>query len=603
MARDYDRSHLFTRRAVLLGGAKLAIFSVLMGRIYYLQVIQGEKYKTLADENRINLRLIAPPRGQILDRNGTPVAMNQQNYRLVLLPDQVENMNNLLDRVSTYLPLTEADRKRILRDVKNDRSLNAVLIRDNVTWDQVASLSLHSLDLPGTDIEMGEVRTYPYTTSTAHILGYIGTPSEKDLKDDDDDEPIMSAPGFRIGKSGVEKYYDRLLRGTAGTVNLEVNAHGRVVRELARREPQIGNDLKLTIDIGLQEYAANRLKDEESAAAVVMDVQTGAIRCLISHPGFDPNLFTYGIAQDDWEKLNTDIHTPLLNKVVNGAYAPGSTFKPVVALAALDAGIVDPNATVFCPGYYDLGEHRFHCWKHGGHGHMNLKDAMAGSCDTYFYDLGKRVGIDRMQAMAKRLGLGQKLGVDLPQERSGLIPGRAWKLALHAGLWRQGDTLVSSIGQGSTLTTPLQLAVMAARIANGGKAVTPRLVMPDHPLPPFSDLGLDPKNLGLVQEAMAAVLQPGGTAYASRILDDKQAMAGKSGSAQVRRISMAERETGVIKNEALPWQQRDHALFIAYAPVVAPRFSVAVVIEHGGSGGHVAAPIARDLLIETMKRM
>ena len=419
MARDNDRLHLFTRRAILLGGAKIGLLSMLAGRIYYLQIIKGDKYRTLADENRINLRMLAPPRGQILDRNGTPLAINQQNYRIVLLPEQVNDLEQLLDHVNGYVPLTEIDRKRIARDLKNAGDLNAVLVHDNLTWEQVATLSLHSLDIPGSDIEVGEVRSYPYTATTSHVLGYIGAVSEKDMNDD---EPILAIPGFRIGKSGAEKFYDHHLRGVAGTVQLEVNAHGRVVRELARQEPKIGNDLKLTIDIGLQQFVVEQLKPAQSAAAVVMDVHTGAVRALVSHPGFDPNLFTYGITQDDWETLNSDPHTPLLNKTVNGAYAPGSTFKPVVALAGLESGILDPEARVFCPGYMDLGEHRFHCWKHGGHGHVNLKEAVAGSCDTYFYDLGKRVGIDTICAMAKRLGLGQKLGIDLPQERSGTDP-------------------------------------------------------------------------------------------------------------------------------------------------------------------------------------
>ena len=599
MARDNDRLHLFTRRAILLGGAKIGLLSMLAGRIYYLQIIKGDKYRTLADENRINLRMLAPPRGQILDRNGTPLAINQQNYRIVLLPEQVNDLEQLLDHVNGYVPLTEIDRKRIARDLKNAGDLNAVLVHDNLTWEQVATLSLHSLDIPGSDIEVGEVRSYPYTATTSHVLGYIGAVSEKDMNDD---EPILAIPGFRIGKSGAEKFYDHHLRGVAGTVQLEVNAHGRVVRELARQEPKIGNDLKLTIDIGLQQFVVEQLKPAQSAAAVVMDVHTGAVRALVSHPGFDPNLFTYGITQDDWETLNSDPHTPLLNKTVNGAYAPGSTFKPVVALAGLESGILDPEARVFCPGYMDLGEHRFHCWKHGGHGHVNLKEAVAGSCDTYFYDLGKRVGIDTICAMAKRLGLGQKLGIDLPQERSGLIPNRAWKLAMHSGLWRQGETLVAAIGQGYMLTTPLQLAMMAARIANGGKAITPHLVL-NEDLPPAPDLGIDPEHLKLVQDAMAAVLSPIGTAYSARVMDEKMAMAGKTGTAQVRHITTAEREEGVATNDELPWEQRDHALFIGYAPVSAPRYAVSVIIEHGGSGAHIAAPLARDILVEAQKRL
>lgn len=605
MARDNDRQRLFTRRAVLLGGAKLGLLSVLVGRIYYLQVIEGEKYRTLAEENRVNLRLISPPRGQILDRAAAPLAINQQNYRVVLLPEQVEDLDAILNGISAFVPLTDVDRKRIARDFKNNDSLNAVLVHDNLTWDQVAALSLHTLDLSGADIEVGEVRSYLYGDSTAHLLGYVGAVSEKEL---DDDQPELEIPGFRIGKGGVEKQYDMLLRGTAGNLQLEVNAHGRVVRELARHEPEAGKDLTLTIDIGLQQMAQKRLADEQSAAAVVMDVRTGAIYALASFPGFDPNLFTYGIPQDAWDQLSGDERSPLLNKVVDGVYAPGSTFKVMTSLAALEGGVMEPDATVFCPGYYDLGNHRFHCWKHGGHGTVNFNSAMAGSCDTYFYDLSHRTGIDKIEAMAKRFGLGQKTGIDLPHERSGLVPGRAWKQATHNGAWQQGDTLVAGIGQGYMTATPMQLALMAARIANGGYAVTPHVLKSAVGVKPrdvadWPSLGVSAENLELVRGAMSSVVNKNiGTAYAARIMDESRAMAGKTGTAQVRRISTSERAEGVTANDDLPWKERDHALFVGFAPVSDPRYAVAVAVEHGGSGAHKAAPIARDILLECQKR-
>lgn len=605
MARDNDRSRLFTRRAVLLGMGQTALFSVLAGRVYYLQMIQGDKYRTLAEENRVNLRLIAPPRGQILDRAGAPLAINQQNYRVVLLPEQIDELAPLLDGINAYVPVSDADRKRVERELKNEGNLNAVMVRDNLTWEQVAGISLHILDLPGVDIEVGEVRAYPYSDAMAHILGYVGSVSPKDQARDEEGE--LSIPGFRIGKSGIEKQYDRALRGAAGNVQLEINARGRVVRELARHEPATGSEVTLNIDIGLQQMARQRLMENPSAAAVVMDVHTGAVYALASHPSYDPNLFTYGIGQDDWDALNKDEHTPLLNKVASGTYAPGSTFKMITALAALDGDIMDPEATVFCPGHLDLGDHRFHCWKHGGHGTVNFISALAGSCDTYFYDLGRRTGIDRIQAMAKRLGLGQKTGIDLPYERAGLVPNRAWKLATSGVGWQQGETLIAAIGQGYISATPLQLAVMAARIANGGLAVSPRLARNINGKPDggarWPSLGLKPQHLRLVQEAMAAVVtQPIGTAYAARIKEEGMAMAGKTGTSQVRRISMAERADGVTKNEDLPWKERDHALFAGFAPVDNPRYAIAVVVEHGGSGAHVAVPIARDIMVECQKR-
>lgn len=604
MSRDSEKARLFTRRAVLIGSAQLGLLALLTGRLYYLQILQKDKFSTLAEENRVNLRLIAPPRGQILDRSGAPLAVNQQNYRVVLLPEQVEKLGPLLEGINAYVPLSETDRKRIERDFRANDGLNAVMVRDNLNWEQVAVISLHMPELPGVDIEVGEVRSYPYMEMTAHVAGYVGPISQNDK---DNGRVDVAIPGFRIGKSGVERQYDLALRGEPGDLQLEMNARGRVVRELARNEPVAGKDIKLTIDIGLQEFAQRRLAQEESAAAVVMDIYTGAVYALVSHPSFDPNLFTYGIGQQDWDKLNNDEHVPLLNKALDGVYAPGSTFKIVTALAALEGGLLNPKDSVFCPGFVDLGNHRFHCWKKGGHGHVSFVGAMAGSCDTFFYELGRKVGIDRIYETAKKLGLGSRTGIDFPHERSGFVPSRAWKMASRRQQWQQGETLITAIGQGYMLTTPMQLAMVGARIANGGYAVKPHISMPEKPLrldqPNGPLIGFDPKHLNLVMEAISAVVnQPIGTAYSARMMDEKLTMAGKTGTAQVRRITVAEREGGVISNEALPWKERDHALFVGVAPLSNPRYAASVVVEHGGSGAHVAAPIVRDILLEAQKR-
>lgn len=607
MARDSEKTRLFTRRAVLVGAAKVGLFSLLFGRLYYLQILQEERFRTLAEDNRINLRLLAPPRGQILDRTGAPLAVNQQNYRLVLLPEQVEKLDELLERLAGYVTISENDVKRIKRDFRTNDGLTAVMVADNLTWNQVATISLHMPELSGADIEVGEVRTYPYGDVTAHAVGYVGPLSPRDKESGEHDDYII--PGFKIGKSGIEKQYDFDLRGKPGNVQLEVNARGRVVRELVRNDPVAGDDCRLTLDIGLQQMVQKRLENQLSAAAVAMDIWTGAVYALVSFPGFDPNLFTYGINHKDWNRLNTDEYIPLLNKTLSGLYAPGSTFKIVTALAGLDAGVLNPKEMITCPGYVDLGQHRFHCWKRGGHGPVNFVQAMAGSCDTYFYEIGRRVGIDRLQATAKRLGLGAGTDIDMPHERSGLVPSRMWKLTAKGSSWQQGETLISAIGQGYLLATPLQLACMIARVANGGYEVRPHLKESQNAAlslsgsSPAASLGFKRQHIELVQEALDAVVNSNlGTAHAAAATDPKLTMAGKTGTAQVRRISAAERAEGVLSNEALTWKERDHALFVGYAPLVNPRFAASVVVEHGGSGAHVAAPIVRDILVECQKR-
>lgn len=604
MSRDSDKYRVFTRRAILIGLGQTALFSLLGGRLYYLQILQSEKYRTMAEENRISLRLIAPPRGQVFDRFGTALAINQQNYRVVFVPQQIDEINEAIESLSKYISFSDGERKRIEKDYEDAGSTETILARDNLTWEQVSAISLNMPDLVGTEIEMGEVRSYPFSEVMAHILGYVGAVSTKDLNKND---PELKIPGFRVGKIGIEKQYDNKLRGAAGNVQLEVNAHGRIVRELSREEPTPGQDVTLTLDMGLQQFVKKRISEEESVAAVVMDIHNGSIYALASHPSYDPNLFTYGISQEDWNTLNTDEHTPLLNKAVDGVYSPGSTFKIITALSALEADLTDPEDTVFCPGHMDLGNHRFHCWKRGGHGTVNLKSALAGSCDVYFYEMGRRTGIDKIHAMAKRFGLGQKSGIDLPHERAGRIPNRAWKLSTYGSPWQQGETLIAAIGQGDVLATPLQLAVVAARVANGGFAIKPRLVAKvgnkELPLPDFAPMGLKPQNLQTLREAMAAVvMQPIGTAYSARVKEPGYELAGKTGTAQVRRISLTERAGGVIKNENLPWKFRDHALFTGFAPAANPQYAVAVVVEHGGSGAHVAVPIARDIIVECQKR-
>jgi penicillin-binding protein 2 len=605
MYKDSTRFKSFSRRVAFLGGGKILLLSLLAGRMYQLQVIESDKYKTLADENRINLRLLPPPRGTIVDRYGRELAVNQENYRVTLVAEQVKDINTMLDTLSGIISLEDYERQRILREVRRRRGFVPVTVRENLDWRDVSRIEVNAPDLPGLSIEVGQSRQYPFAEDFAHVLGYVSAVSEKEATGD----PLLELPGFKVGKNGVERVYDLDLRGKAGNTQVEVNAVGRVIRELSRQEGQPGADLRLTIDRDIQKLAADRLKEEKSASAVILDIHNGDVLALSSVPGYDPNEFVTGLSSKTWRRLVNDPYAPLTNKAISGLYAPGSTFKMVVALAALEARIVAPDHRVFCRGYTELGNARFHCWKRHGHGWQDMYDAHQNSCDVYFYDIAKRIGVDRIAEMSMRLGLGAKTGIELPSEKGGVIPTRAWKKASIGTAWQQGETLISGIGQGFILTTPLQLAVMTARLANGGKAVVPRLIRPavtdgkEAEDPVFKDLGISKRSLDVVLEGMNRVTNvQRGTAYSARISEEGMEMSGKTGTAQVRRISKAERDTRVLKNEERPWRERDHALFVGYAPSDNPRYAVSVIVEHGGGGSKVAAPIARDLLLATQRR-
>jgi penicillin-binding protein 2 len=601
MDNENARQRVFSRRLALIAGLKIAGLGALGGRLYYLQVTESDKYATLAEDNRINMRLLAPVRGLIVDRAGVSLAANEQNFRAVVVPERAGDIETALKRFAQFVPLTETDLRRIVREIGRRPSFMAATVRENLSWEEVSLVELNAPDLPGFSIDEGQIRTYPFAAVMSHVIGYVGRVSESELNGD----PVLSLPGFRIGKGGIERQHEAALRGAGGRQRLEVNALGRVIRELDGDVGQQGREIQLTIDIGLQGYAMQRLAQERSAAAVVIDTVSGEIYAMASSPSFDPNLFTRGISAEIWEELLSDPAAPLTNKTITGQYAPGSTFKMMTLLAGLDSGAIDANFRAFCPGHLDLGSHRFHCWRRGGHGTVGIVDSLKHSCDVFYYELSKRVGIDRIAAMARIFGLGGRLGLDLPSERPGLIPDRQWKRANYNKAWLPGETLNASIGQGYVLATPLQLAVMAARIASG-YAVQPHLTRQIEGQPPardkFAPLPLHAEHLALARKGMEAVMGVGGTAYQARITEAGMAMAGKTGTAQVRRITMAERNSGVRKNEDLPWNRRDHALFVAYAPVGNPRYACAVVVEHGGGGSTVAGPIARDIMIDCQRR-
>ena len=606
MRGETGRANLFTRRAVIVGGVQALLTAGLAGRLYQLQVVESERYTVLADENRINMQLMPPARGRIFDRFGQILAENRLNYRLVVVPEAALDLDRALDEIAALVPIEDHDRDRVLREARRKEKFVPITVRENLTWEEVSQIEVNAPDLPGVMIDVGRRRLYAFGSDTVHIVGYVGAVNEAELTND----PLLALPDFRIGKNGAEKALEGSLRGEAGARQVEVNAYGRVIRELGRRTGRPGDDHLLTIDLGLQQYVAARF-GEESGSAVVLDVHSGEILALASLPSYDPNVLTGGISGRQWRELISHPRYPLNNKSIAGQYSPGSTFKMIVALAALESGEVGPRHSFNCPGFLELGNRHFRCWRRYGHGRVAMVKGLTQSCDVYFYEVAKRVGIDRIAAMAQRFGFGAKLDIELPGEKPGLVPTRDWKLAAIGEPWQGGETLIVGIGQGYLLSTPLQLAVMVARIANGGIAVQPRIVgeviRSGQPLArtpqTFAPMGISPAHVDIVREGMRRVVNDTkGTAYRARIEEPALAMAGKTGSVQVRRISDREYRTGVVKNEDRPWQERDHALFVAYAPLERPRYGVAVVVEHGGSGGSVAAPIARDILREVQRR-
>lgn len=601
---EIDQHTRFNRRAMLLFGAQVGVAGLLGARLYQLQLVENEAYATLAEENRVNLEPLAPPRGRIYDRSGQPLAINRPNYRLNFVRERAASVEETLARLRRLVTLSDREVERLMRRLARTRGFVPVSVKENLSWEEFARVNANAPALPGVSPSIGWVRDYPEGDDLAHVVGYVAAVTEDDLARDESGDPLLRLPDARIGKNGVEKFAEAALRGSAGRRRIEVNAGGREIRELSRDPGAPGPDLDLTIDLPLQRYAMRRLQGE-SAAAVVIDVRNGDLLCLASAPAYDPNKFVFGIGVDDWNALREDEYDPLRNKALAGAYPPGSTFKMITALAALQHGEMTPTETVFCNGRYPFGDRIFHCWRRRGHGPMQLKTAIQKSCDVYFYEAAKRVGIERLAELASRFGIGERFDIEAPNVKSGNLPTPDWMFGARGVRWSGGDTLNVGIGQGALLTTPLQLAVMTARLANGRDRVRPRLVRArgGAPLaePAFEPLDVDQGKLKLVLDAMNAVSnESGGTAFRSRIDDPDRQLAGKTGTAQVRRISMEERQAGVRKNEDLPWRLRDHALYVAFAPLEKPRYAIAVVVEHGGGGSKAAAPVARDIMMRAL---
>jgi penicillin-binding protein 2 len=596
--KDNDSQQTFTRRTFILGAVKGGLMVSLVARLYYLQIMKGSHYKLLSDKNRIQTCLIPPSRGLIKDRHGNVLAGHKTNYRTILAPELIEVPTKLLKSVALLLRLSDNHYEILLKRFKQNKRQH-LLIKEDLNWDELSKVELHSEELKGILIEKGERRFYPFPELTCHTIGYVAAVTQKDLNNS---EPLLQLPGFRIGKSGIEQTCNHTLQGKAGLKQIEVNAYGRTLRTLDTFEPTTGSELNLTLDIKLQQEVSTILKREESASAVVLDVHTGAVLALVSQPSFNAQLFTDSISQHDWREIADHPRHPLTNKVISGQYAPGSIFKIIVALAALQEKVIDPHASFHCPGHYDYNDHRFHCWnwKQGGHGSVNLQSAIAQSCDTYFFNVATKLGIDAMIAMGRTFGFGEITGIELPGEKAGLMPSKEWKREHKRQAWTGGDTINASIGQGYLLSTPLQQAKMTAMLVNGLKPITPHLIKRPEIIIP-SNVSIEPEYIALIHQGMADVVNhPRGTAYRSRIMDDTFLMGGKTASTQVIRITAEQRLEGTHNDR--PYHLREHAMFTAFAPVDIPRYAVAVVVEHGASGARTAAPLARDILIAVHER-
>ncbi len=593
-----------SRRAFVLLGAQVGFMGLIGYRMRQLGVEQSQQFRLLAEENRISMQLVPPTRGLIYDRKGKPIALNVPLYRIQIIREQAIEPARVLRKLAKIIPLSDNQINDVLQATAKRRPWVPVTVTENLTWAQVSAVAANAPSLPGISPIVGAYRNYPQAQEYCHIVGYVGPVSDYDLSKIDDDDPLLRIPRFQIGKNGVETRAEHDLRGKAEIKRIEVNAVGRVMREIDSKAGEPGKNLQLTVDTDLQRIALERISDE-SAGVVLLDVKSGDILALASAPSFDPNKFVTGISVADWKALNENEYRPLANKTVSGTYPPGSTYKMVVALAALEAGVIDAKEQIRCSGSVEVYGAKFHCWRRGGHGQVNLVRSLRESCDVYFYEIAERVGIEKISAMARKLGLGTRHDLPLPAIREGLAPTKAWKRRVKGEDWVVADTLNAGIGQGFTLASPLQLAVMTARIA-GGNAISPRLINSvDENLEPImgnTPLDINPEHLALVRKGMFEVVNSGrGTARGSRISTKGMEMAGKSGTSQVRRITKAERARGVIRNRDLPWKRRDHALFVAYAPYDNPKYAVAVIVEHGGGGSSVAAPIARDVMLAALE--
>jgi penicillin-binding protein 2 len=572
----------FDRRSLVVGGVQGGIGILLASRLGYLAIAQNEKYNLESESNRVNLSLIPPRRGWILDRHGSPIASNRADFRVDVIPDRMTDEGQTIGELARLLQL-DAVAVRDLRDkLEKSHGFAPVEVATGLDWDRFAAVSVRLPELPGVVTQRGFSRYYPTGPCVGHLVGYVGAASAEEYEEEKD--PLLVTPGYKVGKDGLEKIFEKDLRGAPGARRVEVTAGGRVVRDLETREDVPGKPIKLTIDGPLQDYASRRI-GLESGAVVVMDVESGDILAMASMPSYDPNSFSDGIGRIEWKMLSGDDHVPLRNKVLRGLYPPGSTVKPMVALSFLHAGL-KPEETVFCGGGLRVGNRVFHCWNRRGHGTVDMAKGIYQSCDVYFYHFAQRIGMDPIAAMARRLGLGQEFDLPVIGQSYGTVPDPAWKKRKYDKDWAVFDTVNATIGQGYFLVNPLQQAVMASRIGSG-RIIMPKLLHGPQAKPAPS-LGISPEHLAYVHKAMSDVVNGPGSAPRAKLPLETIKLAGKTGTAQVVGLHISSGKTG-------PWKYRDHGHFICFAPADKPKYACAVVIEHGGGSG-AAYPIARDVM-------
>ncbi len=596
------------RRMFILAAAKVIILGGIVSRLFFLQVKENKKYLTLSDKNRIREWKLPPIRGDFEDYFGNVIAGNFEAYQLHIIPEQVENFRYAINRVKDILDLSDKQFQKILKKQNEIKPWETLIVADNLSWEQFSKINNHLYDLRGVKPIISISRNYPYGENFTHVLGYVSQANENDISSSQNIKDRF-VQGLKVGKIGLEKTFEDKLIGTNSIERYEVNAYGRRISQLAFQPGDKGQTIRITIDTEIQRFA-NELLSEKSGSICVMDIYTGHIIAMHSSPSFDPNAFVFGISQDDWQLIRNNPMKPLINKSISGNYSPGSTIKPIVALSALENDIISTKFTINCKGHkhpLELYGQKYHCWKKEGHGYVNLREAMKQSCDSYFYEIARRLGVDKLSDTAKKFGLGKKVFDNLFNiEKTGIVPSTSWKKNVLGQNWLLGETIITGIGQGYIQTTPIQLCLMMSQIANGGYKIYPKLVLNEQNENNYEDkfipLFKNSKNIKIIQDAIfSSTNEIRGTSYSSRINDVRYQFAGKTGTAQVKRITEKDREMD-LKTSQIPYEERDHALYVAYGPCINPRYALSILIEHGGSGGSVAAPLAKKLFKKIIDR-